>query len=249
MPKPSRIIVASIDFLPLLLESLLEWLRSSAEAVENCGFDVDAYPQALARLDRIRALLDATGWGEHGDIDLSEHSEALRDALADRLATERDMQASAKEDTDAKGGQRASEYAGQIEAFMREAGLDVPGGSPIGDLREILLQSLLYSLMTTAVEFDVLDMEPRAFRAQVDKFEAIRAVLDSIEWGARDEIDVQAHYGVLQQVLTHRLSAEDGLMAEPGDAAREQRERADACARTIEIWAESVGLELAARNA
>ncbi|MGA2455579.1 MAG: hypothetical protein ABSG93_18895 [Solirubrobacteraceae bacterium] len=123
---PPRIIVAPTELLPLLQECLLECVHSAAEGVEQCGFDVEAYPDALARLDLIRALLDATGWGEHGDIDLSVHREALQDALSERLATERDMQASAEQDASEGGRQRASEYIGQLVTFMQEAGLVIP---------------------------------------------------------------------------------------------------------------------------
>jgi hypothetical protein len=125
-----QVIVAPTQFVPVLLECLLGVMRDAAEGVEHCQYDLDAYPQALARFDRIRALLDATGWGEHRDIDLSEHSEALQDALSDRLATERGFLADAdamRENTGAAAQrERASEYASQIEAFMREAGLTIP---------------------------------------------------------------------------------------------------------------------------
>jgi hypothetical protein len=111
------------------LECLLGVMRAAAEEVEQCEYDLDAYPPALARFDRIRALLDSTNWGEHTGIDVREHHDALCDALSDRLATERAMRASAEEDADEKGRQRASEYASQIEAFMREAGLTIPQAS------------------------------------------------------------------------------------------------------------------------
>ncbi len=124
---PPRIIVAPTDFLPLLQECVLGVMHDAAEEVEHARFDVEAYQQPLARLDRIRALLDVTNWGEHGDIDLSEHREALQDALSDRLATERDMQVRAGEaPKDDEGRQRAYRYGLEIEAFMAEAGLEIP---------------------------------------------------------------------------------------------------------------------------
>lgn len=114
----------------------------------------------------------------------------------------------------------------------------------LGELLETLVQSLLYSLMTIAVEFDVLDMEPGPYRVQVDRFEAIRAVLDAIEWGERGEIDVEPHRDVLQKVLSDRLSAEHSLMQEQGGVASNQREHAHACALTIEQWMDAAGLEI-----
>jgi hypothetical protein len=130
MPKspgePPRIIVASTRFVPLLQGCLLGEIREAAEDLALCEFDLDDYPPALARFDRIRALLDSTDWGEHGDIDLREHSDALQDALAERLRTERAMQAAAERDKGERERSRASENARQIEAFMREAGLTIP---------------------------------------------------------------------------------------------------------------------------
>jgi hypothetical protein len=131
---PRRIIVVSDEFLPLLSESLLEAMRDTAEAVEQAGFDVDSYREPLARLDRLRALLDAMEWGEHADIDLHVHREALQDALSERLATERSMMAegakSAREGRESGEQQReqAQGYVRQIEAFARDAGLDVSEG-------------------------------------------------------------------------------------------------------------------------
>lgn len=131
---PRRIIVVSDEFLPLLSESLLEAMRDTAEAVEQAGFDVDSYREPLARLDRLRALLDAMEWGEHADIDLHVHREALQDALSERLATERSMMAegakSVREGRESGEQQReqAQGYVRQIEAFARDAGLDIGGG-------------------------------------------------------------------------------------------------------------------------
>jgi hypothetical protein len=126
--EPPRIIVAPTRFVPLLQDCLLGAIREAAEDLALCEFDLDAYPPALARFDRIRALLDSTEWGEHGDIDLHEHSDALRDALTERLRTERAMQATAERDQGEQERRRASENARQIEAFMREAGLTIPAG-------------------------------------------------------------------------------------------------------------------------
>jgi hypothetical protein len=113
------------DFGELLLEALLEGLRSAAEDVERCGLDAEAYPEPLEQFDRIRAALDAINWGAGGDIDIENHRLALQQALSDRLRTERHMRASAEADADERGRQRAHGYARQIEAFMTEAGLGI----------------------------------------------------------------------------------------------------------------------------
>jgi hypothetical protein len=124
-------IVASAEFVTLLAESLMGVLHSAAEAIEVAGFDPDAFTEPLARFDRIRAALDATGWGDHGDVDLDTHGEALQDALADRLDTERHMRATAERDKDEQERQRARANVLQIETFMREAGLGIPeAGEP-----------------------------------------------------------------------------------------------------------------------
>jgi hypothetical protein len=113
-----KIIVVASEFLPVLLESLLEALRDAAETVEGCGLDPESYPEPLEQFDRIRVALDAIGWGVRGDITLDVHRHALQSALTDQLRIEQNMAADGTESA-------AHGYAVQIEAFMREAGLEI----------------------------------------------------------------------------------------------------------------------------
>ena len=118
------------EFLPLLAEALLGVLQDAVEAIEQCGLDAKSYPEPLRRFDRIRATLDAIGWGASEDIDLDVHRDELQAALTDRLATERHLQESAEvmigEDAE-RQRQRAYGYRVQIEAFMHATGLTIRG--------------------------------------------------------------------------------------------------------------------------
>ncbi len=112
------------EFRPLLTECLLGVMQDAAADVEGCGFDAEAYPEPLERLDRIRAALDATGWGAGADIDLGAHRDALQDALSDRLETEHHL-VSEQGQAAKKQRQRACRYALQIEAWAESVGLEV----------------------------------------------------------------------------------------------------------------------------
>ncbi|MGP0101916.1 MAG: hypothetical protein ACLPUT_09920 [Solirubrobacteraceae bacterium] len=122
------------DCAGVLLESLLEALREAAQAFDDCrGPDPAFYCERAVRFERIRAALDALGWGEHdtAEIDVDDHRQVLQLALAERLATERESIADADRDATARGAreqrERACSYALAIERFMRDAGLHVPG--------------------------------------------------------------------------------------------------------------------------
>lgn len=120
------------DFMGLLVEALLSELILAAQHVEDAGLDPASYPRPLARFDAIRALLDALGWGEHGtaEIDLDPQGDVLAQALAGRLAMERDSIIDAEGSPTARGAreqrERARGYVLQIERFMRAAGLEIP---------------------------------------------------------------------------------------------------------------------------
>jgi hypothetical protein len=120
-----RIVVASSEFLPLLRECLLWKLTLTAQDMDLCASNAESWREPLERFDRIRAVLDATGWCEHGDIDISEHRQALQEVLAAGLETERDLMA---EGGDAAKNQRHDAYrqALEIERFMHAAGLEIP---------------------------------------------------------------------------------------------------------------------------
>jgi hypothetical protein len=116
-------------FLRLLTESLMGNMREVAQEIEQCGLDRDAYPEPLARLDAIRALLDALGWGTVPRIDVDAHRQVIETSLAARLTDERCMQTDAEEGSgpDAeRQRQRAYAYTLEIESFMADAGLPIP---------------------------------------------------------------------------------------------------------------------------
>jgi len=120
-----RIIVAPSEFLPLLRDCMLWKLTLTAQDMDLCASNAEAWREPLERFDRIRAVLDTTGWGERGEIDLDEHREALQEALALGLETERDLMA---EGGEAAKDQRHDAYrqALEIETFMHAAGLEIP---------------------------------------------------------------------------------------------------------------------------
>lgn len=83
----------------------------------------------------------------------------------------------------------------------------------------------------------------------VARFDRTRALLDEIGWNERDlerdvAIDVDQHRKVIIDALRDALATEHHFMAEPGDHAAAQRQRAHARALSIETWADSVGLEV-----
>lgn len=83
----------------------------------------------------------------------------------------------------------------------------------------------------------------------VARFDRTRALLDEIGWNERDPerdvaIDLDQHREVIIDALREALATEQHFMAEQGDHAAVQRQRAYARALTIETWAASVGLEV-----
>jgi hypothetical protein len=120
-----RIVVASSEFLPLLRDCLLWKLTLTVQDMDLCASNAEAWCEPLERFDRIRAVLDTTGWCERGEIDLDEHREALQEALALGLETERSLMA---EGGEAAKDQRHDAYrqALEIETFMHAAGLEIP---------------------------------------------------------------------------------------------------------------------------
>lgn len=129
--RVERRITIPVDFMGLLVESLLSELRVAAQHVEDAGLDPAGYPGPLASFDAIRRLLDVLGWGEHGtaEIDLDDHEDVLARVLGERLAIERDSLADADRDPAALGAreqrERAYAYTLQIEGFMLDAGLEI----------------------------------------------------------------------------------------------------------------------------
>jgi len=122
----TRKIKIPADFRPLLVECLLGTLRHAAEGVEQAGLHPEAYPKPLSEFDAIRGALDALGWGAAPEIDVDAHRWALEQALADRLGTERSMQATSEADADEAGRSAAYRYVLEIETWAESAGVVIP---------------------------------------------------------------------------------------------------------------------------
>jgi hypothetical protein len=83
----------------------------------------------------------------------------------------------------------------------------------------------------------------------VARFDRTRALLDVAGWNERDPerdvtIDLDQHREVIGNALRDALATEHHFMAEQGDRAAAQRQRAYTRALTIETWAENVGLDV-----
>ena len=81
----------------------------------------------------------------------------------------------------------------------------------------------------------------------VARFDRTRALLDEIGWSERDperdaEIDLDQHRQVIVVALSDQLEAEHYLMAEQGQTAAQQRQRARGHALTIESFMSAAGL-------
>jgi hypothetical protein len=82
----------------------------------------------------------------------------------------------------------------------------------------------------------------------VARFDRTRALLDEIGWSERDperdvEVDLDRHRHVIVDALSDQLDAEHFLMAEHGQAAEKQRQRARDHALTIASFMAAAGLE------
>lgn len=116
-----------------------------------------------------------------------------------------------------------------------------------------LREALYHQLGDVAEELASADRRPgpkvhQEWSAAVARFDRTRALLDEIGWSERDpergvEIDLDQHRQVIVDALSDQLNAEHFLMAEQGQAAETQRQRARRHARTIEAFMTTVGLE------
>lgn len=118
-------------------------------------------------------------------------------------------------------------------------------------LRDSLYSQLSYVAqeLGSAVRAHGRERHPEWFAEPVARFDRTRALLDEIGWREHDsehdaEINLDQHRRVIVAALRDQLATEHYLGSEPGNAAKTQRERARRYARTIETFAESVGLEV-----
>lgn len=78
----------------------------------------------------------------------------------------------------------------------------------------LLLECLLSALRSAAQAIESCGLDPEAYREPLSEFDAIRATLDAIGWGATTERDVDAHREALQAALTARLETERAMLAD-----------------------------------
>jgi hypothetical protein len=111
------------------------------------------------------------------------------------------------------------------------------------DFRPLLTECLLGTLRHTVEAVEQCGLHPDAYPEPLSEFDAIRAALDALGWGAATEIDVDAHRWALEQALADRLGIERSMQATAeADGDETGRQRAYGYVLTIETWAESAGV-------
>ncbi len=219
----------------------------------------DEWSEPIARFERIRALLDRIGRSARDperDITVSDHHRrAVAAALSNDLEIERSMM---EEQSDAAAGQRESARARtlMIEAFAESIGLDLnaDGEHRIAipdDFMDLLLECMLGALHDAAEQVEQCGLNHEIYAEPLSEFDTIRAALDAIQWGEREDIDVDAHRHALQIALSDRLATERDLMEDGRQSAakghergEEQRQQAYGYALQIEQFMEDAGLEI-----
>jgi hypothetical protein len=116
------------------------------------------------------------------------------------------------------------------------------------EFRPLLVESLLEGLRYAAEELVDAGLAVESYTEPLSVFDAVRATLDAIGWGARADVDVDKHRGALQHALTGRLETERHLRQSaeltPSEGAEQQREHAHRCALQIEAFMQHSGLEV-----
>jgi hypothetical protein len=121
------------------------------------------------------------------------------------------------------------------------------------DFRPLLTKCLLGIMHDAAEALERCGLDPKCYPEPLEQFDAIRAALDTLGWGAAAEIDVDVHGDALQRALSHRLASERHLyaegvaVAEKGNPAGEtQRDTAYGYACQLEAFMHTAGLPIAA---
>jgi hypothetical protein len=220
----------------------------------------DEWSEPIARFERIRALLDRIGRSARDperDITVSDHHrQAVAAALSNDLEIEHSMM---KEPGDAAAGQRerARARALMIEAFAESVGLDLNAETAEhriaipDDFMDLLLECVTGALHDAAEQVEQCGLNHEIYAEPLSEFDTIRAALDAIEWGEREDIDVDAHRHALQVALSDRLATERDLVEDGRQSAakghergEEQRQQAYGYALQIEQFMETAGLEI-----
>jgi hypothetical protein len=214
------------------------------------------WSEPIAVLKRSCALLDRLGWvAREPEPDARVDLDRYRPVILDALRTDLDIQRSLMSEPGAAAEgqrQRASSNARTIETFAKAAGLDLDLEREArritvpDDFTELLLDALLGELRQATQE-----VESGPDPESLEHFDAIRELLDAIDWGAVRKIDVDLYGYALQRVLAGRLDLERYMLAsavesvEKGhDEAEQARDRAYAYTLEVERFMEAAGFEI-----
>jgi hypothetical protein len=241
--------------------SLCNHLIGLSEEIGSIGHEprnaeqLARWSEPLAVLNRSRALLDRIGWIAREDepdaeIDLDRYRWTVEHVLGSDLELFRSI-ARGSTTTDAER-ENAIAKARAIEEFGESIGLrldDEHDGHHVtvpDDFADELVETLIGELRQAGAAVEV-----GPDRDVLERFDAIREVLDAIGWGAGADIDLDLHGYALQRALAGRLALERFMMADAAESvekghkgAEQARDRAYGCTLEIERFMDAAGLEI-----
>lgn len=247
----SPILTVPAAVVPLIDEGAEALAADIAEAIESSG----ELAVCRDRLVSLCALLDAIEGDEDTTVDVREHGPTLMAAVAQVLPVLQTTVRDLADDDPEKRGREAehrllSEFDAQLHRTIAES---VGTGShrlPVAaEFLPLLTESLLESLRYAAEAVVDAGLAAESYPEPLSEFDAVRAALDAIGWGAAGHIDVDAHRDVLQKALAIRLATERHLRqsaeaAPENDGAERQRQRAHRCALELETFMHAAGLTI-----
>lgn len=215
------------------------------------------WTEPIVILGRSCALLERIGWVAREDepdaeIDVDRYRWTIVHVLSSDLELWRSiMREQGKLPTEAER-QRASAKAQMIEEFAASVGLDLDeehDGHYVtvpDDFADLLVETLIGDLQTAAQS---VESGPDA--DALERFDAIRELLDAIGWGEGRRIDLDLYGYALQTALADRLGLERLMMADATESvekghkgAEQARDRAYGYALQIERFMDSAGLTI-----
>ncbi len=231
--------IASINHEPTNAEELAEW------------------SEPIAVFNRSCALLNRIGWLAHDpeqgtEIDLDRYRWTIEHVLGSDLELHRSIATEPSRITTEPERQRAAEHASTLEAFAADAGLDLDaehGGHYVTvpcDFADVLVETLLTDLQTAAQ-----NVEGGPDADALERFDAIRELLDAIGWGEGERIDLDLYGYALARALADRLDLERHMAADAAESvekghknAEQARDHAYRYALQIETFMHDVGLTI-----
>jgi len=188
------------DIMRELRDALYHQLGAIAEDIASApreSGELAEWAPPVGRFERTRALLDLIGWEardpELATLDIDCHRAVIEQALGEY---------------DSHAVQAFAAGAGLTLGGVRETRVAVPG-----DFRELLTECLLEALRDAAETIEQCGLHAESYPEPLSEFDAIRAALDALGWGAATAIDVDAHRGALQRALSGRLATERHICA------------------------------------